>query len=101
MWRQGCAVGVGVMLIELVAIVALAFGPTDIQFMETAEAEKLYAAIESKPEEKRTDEDRRLHAALTIALGTLPNERRIATCDDHIPRCHTLRGVRLALQNPQ
>lgn len=72
------------------------------EFTRTVDAQRLYEAIEAKDEGRLTDEDRRLHAALTLALGTLPDARQLARCDaGHQSLCETQRGIRRPLQNPR
>ena len=81
--------------------VALVFSPTDIREMRLDEAERRYRALEARKRTATLDNaDARLHAALTIALGTLHDERLI------VPRHGTRermdwevrRGVRRAAQ---
>ena len=85
--------------------VALVFGPEpeQIQFMQTSEAEKLFEALELKREAgTETDEDKRMHAALTNALGTIPTTRGSAPTLNTRERLdwEIRRGVRPPLQKP-
>lgn len=62
-------------------------------------AQREYGQLLTIDPEQRTEMQRLRFAALTIALGTLPDDRRIATCESgHQPLCETQRGVRRPLQ---
>lgn len=83
--------------------VALVFGPEpeQIQFMQTSEAERLYEALELKREAgTETDEDKRVHAALTASLGIIPTTQGTAPILNTRERLdwEIRRGVRPALQ---
>lgn len=90
---------------EIVLLLALVQQPRTValvidgqmQTMALVDAERLYEAINSKSVTLWTDDDRKLHAALTATLGTLRQD--ISTCPDtHQPLCETIRGRRLPLQ---
>jgi len=71
--------GVPPLPLPLDHLVALVFSDTDIQPVKLAEAERMYVELEAKRIAGLwEDADRRLHAALVIALGTLPDERLVA-----------------------
>lgn len=83
-------------------LVALVFSDTDTQRMRLDDAEAAYAALEvQKVTTTLSDGDARLHAALTLALGTLPDVQRLS-----VPLLVTRerldwevrRGVRLPVQ---
>lgn len=84
--------------------VALVFGPEpeQIQFMQTSEAEKLLDALELKREAgTETEEDKRMHAALTVALGTLPTGEAAPILNTRERLDWEIRrGVRPPLQKP-
>jgi hypothetical protein len=84
--------------------VALVFGPEPerIEFMATPDAERLYSAIDLKMQAgTATDEDRRLHAALTVALGTLRQDvEEVPQSDIDRSRREQRRWHRQPLQKP-
>ena len=93
---------------EIVLLLALAQQPRTValvidgrvQIVALVDAERLYEAIGSKSLADWTDEDRKLHAALTVALGTLRQD--VSTCPStHQPLCETIRGRRLPLQRSE
>jgi hypothetical protein len=86
-------------------LIALVFSDTDVQRMRLSDARKTYARLEAKKATTTlSDEDSRLYAALTIALGTLPDRERLSA-----PRLGTRerldwevrRGVRLPVQRKE
>lgn len=87
---------------ETVALV-LGNDPIRIAFVRTEEAERLYQKIQVRIENKTANEDDlRLHAALTVALGTIADEELTAPS---LPNTRERldweirRGVRPPLQN--
>lgn len=86
-------------------LIALVFSDTDVRRMRLDDAEKLYAQLELDKflTIQLDDEDERMFAALTTALGTLPDARRLSA-----PLLGTRerldwevrRGVRRAAQSP-
>ena len=82
--------------------VALVFSPTDIRELRLDEAERRYRALEARKRTATLDNaNARLHAALTIALGTMHDERLIAatpTTEVERSRHEQLRWQRKALQ---
>lgn len=56
--------------------VALVFNDTDTRRMRLDEARRTYRRLSGK--KTLSDEDARLHAALTFALGTLPDAERLS-----------------------
>ena len=85
--------------------VALVFGPDPvrIEFTKTEDAERLYRAIELKRQAgTANEEDERLHAALTAALGTLRQDiRTLPQTDFERSRHEQLRWQRPATQKPE
>lgn len=85
--------------------VALTFGPepTRTEFMQTEDAKRLFEAVDLKLQSgTNTAEDDRLHAALTAALGTLPDQERLtAPTLENRSGWEVKRGVRKPLQKPE
>lgn len=79
--------------------VALTFADRT-EIARLVDAEREFAELDKLA--TRTDEQAKRHAALNLALGTLPDDRRIARCKSgHQPLCDTQRGVRRPVQRSE